>query len=227
MITLCFVATRPDGTSATAAVVVALFHCNLDLRNIFFAPSFRPRNTRDVYSTAVALLPLVRSQHAHLSVTSFYCLQQRQPASIWLVLLLPSVVTELTGPEERLPRPRGSGPSTEVENSKIRPGDFPVYSVIISGNQFCCAGFSGVKWTCRNPTREKNRGARTSGVFFRAGEPFWCTNLRPQRVSGRRHGRDACLSCAPDFSHGSLFSLQRCAAVPGFVTVPGRSTGGL
>ena len=37
--TLCFVATRRVGTAAIAAVV-ALLHCNLDLRNLLFALPF-------------------------------------------------------------------------------------------------------------------------------------------------------------------------------------------
>ena len=39
---------------------------------------------------------------------------------------------------------------------------------------------------------------RLAVLFVGAGEPFWCTNRLPRRVSGQRYGRGACLSCALD-----------------------------
>ena len=62
---------------------------------------------------------------------------------------------------------------------------------------------------------------------MRAEEPFQCTNRRPQRVTGRRHGRGACLAEGLTSTEEVSFPVQKRVAsavrTRFFVTVPARA----
>ena len=110
LITLCFVSTRPvDAAAAVAHAALLLLHLRFGFRKNVLLPLFR-RHTRNCHTTAhtaVVLLPLSPATHTpNLSLTPPIYTNHQQPVSMWLVVLLPLVTSELTGLQreaERLP----------------------------------------------------------------------------------------------------------------------------